>query len=44
MSERAIRPEIDDNVRYGLKVYRDKIYEDIDKVEGLSNNGNKKLA
>lgn len=28
---KAIRPKIDDNTRFNMKVYRDKIYEDIDK-------------
>ncbi len=43
ISTQPIIPEIDDNVRYGLKVYRQKIYGDIDKQEGAM-NGNKKLS
>jgi hypothetical protein len=41
VSPRPIRPEVDDNVRFNLKVYRDKIYQDIDKVENTVTNSKK---
>ena len=33
VSPKPIRPRIDDNVRFGMKLYRERIYEDIDKRE-----------